>query len=154
MPKNRQYSWLLFFLPWHTINSDNKMKVRRISVLRFTLLLQKDRFFIKEILHKIDRFFMKDFHERILFYVWMDTIISLVSFTLSFKKTLFQFDVLSTGHICKDLRFVCRNSDWAFSPVIMHLHISLMNVAFCSGSGCILMMKIPLIKELIQDYCQ
>lgn len=53
-------------LPWHPINGAKKIKVMRRSVVRFTLLLQEQRFFITE-------------------HIFMS--LSVVSFTLNFKKT-------------------------------------------------------------------
>lgn len=55
-----------FSLPWHPINGAKKIKVMRRSVVRFTLLLQEQRFFITE-------------------HIFMS--LSVVSFTLNFKKT-------------------------------------------------------------------
>lgn len=57
------------------------MKVMRRSVLRFTCLLQED-FFITQHIH---------------------TSISVVPFIPSFKKTPYQFDVLTIGQIHKGL---------------------------------------------------
>lgn len=53
-------------LPWHPINGAKKIKVMRRSVVRFTLLLQEQKFFITE-------------------HIFMS--LSVVSFTLNFKKT-------------------------------------------------------------------